>query len=98
MYCNIMIIKKKLPLEIISRIFFFLQNKIALEAAFYKVWLGDTDPDLIHCENMVFPEYWGQSYISGPKQMEILGYVQTHNICTFEELFKEAKKKYGYIN
>ena len=67
---------------------------IALEAAFYKVWLGNTDPYQIHACDMVFPSYWGQSYIRGNKQIEIFGILQSDRIYSFEEIFKEAKEEY----
>tara|TARA_Y100000991_G_scaffold209709_1_gene190201 strand:+ start:1525 stop:1812 length:288 start_codon:yes stop_codon:yes gene_type:complete len=92
----VILLEKKLPNPILNKIQLYLTNDIALEAAFYKVWLGDTDPCKIRSEDMVFPEFWGQAYLSGPKQIEVFGYLQTDNIYTFEEMFKIAKKKYKY--
>lgn len=90
-------LKKILPKEIRNKIFLYLSQKIALEAAFYKVWLGDTDPVMINSCDMVFPEFWGQSYLSGPKHFEVFGYDSPDKIISFEEMFVIAKKKYKYI-
>ena len=90
----VILISKLLPKDIISKINLYISNDIALEAAFYKVWLGDTDPYKIRSWEMVFPEYWGQSYIRGDKQIEIFGVLQSDRVYSFEEIFKEAKKKY----
>ena len=89
-----MLLKGKIPKAILYKIQLYLRDEIALEAAFYKVWLGDTDPYQIRSEDMVFPEFWGQAYLSGPKQIEVFGNLQTDNIYTFEEIYKIAKKKY----
>ena len=88
------LLEGKIPKKILDKIQLYLRNEIALEAAFYKVWLGDTDPSQIISEDMVFPEFWGQAYLSGPKQIEVFGYLQTDNIYTFEEMFQIAKNKY----
>ena len=39
-------------------------------------------------------KFWGQPYLIENKQIEVIGYLQTDNIYTFEEMFKIAKNKY----